>query len=78
MDGVHKGDVVRGVPVEAEGGQSKIIQMGGVMPHWTKIVHTLLPLKDGVFKKNLPPVAVHVKGHRVNQSVDRRHHLQDT
>ena len=32
VDGVHKGDVVGGVPVEAEGGQSKIIQMGGVMP----------------------------------------------
>ena len=29
MDGVHKGDVVRGVPVQTEGRQSKNIQMGG-------------------------------------------------
>ena len=30
MDGVHKGDVVGGVPVQTEGRQSKNIQMGGV------------------------------------------------
>ena len=30
MDGVHKGDVVGGVPVETESRQRKIIQMGGV------------------------------------------------
>ena len=78
VDGVHKGDVVRGVPVETGSRQSKIIQMGGIIPLHTKVSHIWLLLRDGVFKKNLPPVAVHVKGHRVNQSVDRRHHLQDT
>ena len=40
VDGVDKGDVVGGVPVETEGRQRKIIQMGGVMPLRTKIIHT--------------------------------------
>ena len=30
VDGVHKGDVVGGVPVEAKSRQSMIIQVGGV------------------------------------------------
>ena len=62
MDGVHKGDVVRGVPVKAKSRHSKIIQMGGVMPLRTKIIHTGLTSLSPLEK----PVAVHVKGNRVN------------
>ena len=36
VDGVHKGDVVGGVPVEAKSRQSKIIQMGGIIPLYIK------------------------------------------
>ena len=44
VDGVHKGDVVGGVPVEAEGGRVRLFKREEwVMPLRTQIIHTWLP-----------------------------------
>ena len=42
VDGVHKGDVVRGVPVETEGGRVRLFRWTGVMPLRAKIIHSSL------------------------------------